>query len=63
MDRPAPTPLLQDLKLSGLDLYFAMARGAEGAPASDMSKFCDTNYHYVVSSGKRRNTTTCCTLP
>lgn len=36
-------------KLSGYDLYFAMARGAEGAVALDMSKFFDTNYHYMVS--------------
>jgi 5-methyltetrahydropteroyltriglutamate--homocysteine methyltransferase len=25
-----------------------MARGAPGAPALDMSKFVDTNYHYTV---------------
>ena len=35
-------------KLSGYDLYFAMARGTEGAVALDMSKFFDTNYHYMV---------------
>ena len=35
-------------KLSGYDLYFAMARGAEGIVALDMSKFFDTNYHYLV---------------
>lgn len=35
--------------LSGLDLYFAMARGAPGAPALDMSKFFDSNYHFMVS--------------
>lgn len=34
--------------LSGHDQYFAMARGAEGVPALDMSKFFDTNYHYMV---------------
>ena len=34
--------------MSGLAKYFAMARGAEGAPALDMSKFFDTNYHYMV---------------
>ena len=39
-------------KLSGYDLYFAMARGAEGSVALDMSKFFDTNYHYMVSSFK-----------
>ncbi|THF72450.1 5-methyltetrahydropteroyltriglutamate--homocysteine S-methyltransferase [Cohnella fermenti] len=31
-----------------LDLYFAMARGATGAPASEMTKWFDTNYHYLV---------------
>lgn len=38
--------------LSGLAQYFAMARGTPGAPAMDMSKFYDTNYHYVVSAFK-----------
>ncbi|KAF6264914.1 hypothetical protein COO60DRAFT_1621541 [Scenedesmus sp. NREL 46B-D3] len=33
---------------SGLELYFAMARGASGVGALDMSKFFDTNYHYLV---------------
>ncbi|MGO9818690.1 MAG: 5-methyltetrahydropteroyltriglutamate--homocysteine S-methyltransferase [Acidocella sp.] len=41
----------------GLDTYFAMARGAEaavccghahGAPAAEMTKWFDTNYHYLV---------------
>lgn len=36
-------------EFTGLDLYFAMARGAPGVPAMDMSKFFDTNYHYLVS--------------
>jgi 5-methyltetrahydropteroyltriglutamate--homocysteine methyltransferase len=35
---------------SGLDLYFAMARGAGGVNAMDLSKFFDTNYHYIVSA-------------
>ena len=34
--------------LKGLDLYFAMARGYESAPALDMSKYLNTNYHYLV---------------
>jgi 5-methyltetrahydropteroyltriglutamate--homocysteine methyltransferase len=34
--------------LTGLDRYFAMARGAEGAPALEMTKWFDTNYHYLV---------------
>ena len=34
--------------LSGYDQYFAMARGVPGIEALDMSKFFDTNYHYLV---------------
>ncbi|KAK9811094.1 hypothetical protein WJX73_002072 [Symbiochloris irregularis] len=34
--------------LKGYELYFAMARGAPGATALDMSKFFDTNYHQLV---------------
>lgn len=34
--------------LSGMDLYFAMARGTVGIAALDMTKFFDTNYHYIV---------------
>ncbi|MFS8892281.1 5-methyltetrahydropteroyltriglutamate--homocysteine S-methyltransferase, partial [Synechococcus sp. R55.2] len=34
--------------LSGLDRYFAMARGREGLPALEMTKWFDTNYHYLV---------------
>jgi len=32
----------------GLDLYFALARGTEDAPALAMRKWFDTNYHYLV---------------
>lgn len=32
----------------GLPTYFAMARGVDDAPALDMTKFFDTNYHYLV---------------
>jgi len=31
-----------------LDLSFAMARGAEGIPACEMTKWFNTNYHYIV---------------
>jgi 5-methyltetrahydropteroyltriglutamate--homocysteine methyltransferase len=31
-----------------LDLYFAMARGNAHAPAMEMTKWFDTNYHYIV---------------
>lgn len=34
--------------LSGLARYFAMARGLPGVPALDMTKWFDTNYHYLV---------------
>jgi 5-methyltetrahydropteroyltriglutamate--homocysteine methyltransferase len=34
--------------LEGLDRYFAMARGAPGIPALEMTKWFDTNYHYLV---------------
>ncbi|WP_433330338.1 5-methyltetrahydropteroyltriglutamate--homocysteine S-methyltransferase [Spirillospora sp. CA-294931] len=34
--------------LSGLDAYFAMARGARGVPPLEMTKWFDTNYHYLV---------------
>ena len=31
-----------------LDLYFAMARGRKDVPAMEMTKWFDTNYHYIV---------------
>jgi 5-methyltetrahydropteroyltriglutamate--homocysteine methyltransferase len=33
---------------SELDTYFAMARGRQDAPALEMTKWFDTNYHYIV---------------
>ncbi|MEM6839073.1 MAG: 5-methyltetrahydropteroyltriglutamate--homocysteine S-methyltransferase [Cyanobacteria bacterium P01_C01_bin.120] len=39
-------PRFQDL--TGLDCYFAMARGKDGIPALEMTKWFDTNYHYLV---------------
>ncbi|WP_448590195.1 5-methyltetrahydropteroyltriglutamate--homocysteine S-methyltransferase [Thermodesulfobium sp.] len=37
-------------KARGLDLsvYFSMARGSKDAPAMEMTKWFDTNYHYLV---------------
>ncbi len=32
----------------GLDRYFTMARGATGVSALDLTKWFDTNYHYLV---------------
>jgi 5-methyltetrahydropteroyltriglutamate--homocysteine methyltransferase len=34
--------------LAGLEQYFAMARGKDGVPALEMTKWFDTNYHYLV---------------
>ena len=34
--------------LEGYDKYFAMARGVEDVGALDMSKYFDTNYHYLM---------------
>lgn len=34
--------------LATLATYFSMARGAQQAPALEMTKWFDTNYHYVV---------------
>ncbi|MFT7860797.1 MAG: 5-methyltetrahydropteroyltriglutamate--homocysteine S-methyltransferase [Sulfurimonas sp.] len=35
-------------EFKGLDQYFAMARGSENAPAMEMTKWFNTNYHYIV---------------
>ncbi len=37
-----------DLGLSPLDTYFAMARGVASVPPLEMTKWFDTNYHYLV---------------
>src|SRR6185436_13684623 len=41
----------------GLDTYFAMARGRQGGgldvTAMEMTKWFDTNYHYIVPELKR----------
>jgi 5-methyltetrahydropteroyltriglutamate--homocysteine methyltransferase len=34
--------------LVGLDAYFAMARGADGVAPLELTKWFDTNYHYLV---------------
>lgn len=49
---PSSTP---PQALSGLDLYFSMARGKEDATALDMSKYMDTNYHYEVRCSQAQN--------
>jgi 5-methyltetrahydropteroyltriglutamate--homocysteine methyltransferase len=37
-----------DHAVSRLDLYFALARGTEGLEPLEMTKWFDTNYHYLV---------------
>ncbi|MBQ0927652.1 5-methyltetrahydropteroyltriglutamate--homocysteine S-methyltransferase [Saccharopolyspora endophytica] len=37
-----------ELGLGALDTYFAMARGTEAVPPLEMTKWFDTNYHYLV---------------
>ncbi|KAG5517247.1 hypothetical protein RHGRI_037863 [Rhododendron griersonianum] len=32
----------------GFDVYFSMARGNASVPAKEMTKWFDTNYHYIV---------------
>jgi 5-methyltetrahydropteroyltriglutamate--homocysteine methyltransferase len=44
------------VQLKPLDTYFAMARGAEGTPACAMTKWFDTNYHYIVPELKKDTT-------
>jgi 5-methyltetrahydropteroyltriglutamate--homocysteine methyltransferase len=48
-----PAPYAEATDLSPLDRYFAMARGTRGRaggdlPALEMTKWFDTNYHYMV---------------
>ncbi|MBQ6639629.1 MAG: 5-methyltetrahydropteroyltriglutamate--homocysteine S-methyltransferase, partial [Saccharopolyspora sp.] len=38
----------RELGLSPLDTYFALARGVESTPPLEMTKWFDTNYHYLV---------------
>ncbi|MGW3469123.1 5-methyltetrahydropteroyltriglutamate--homocysteine S-methyltransferase [Saccharopolyspora sp. NPDC000995] len=44
----AVPPRFAGLGLGPLDTYFAMARGVESAPPLEMTKWFDTNYHYLV---------------
>src|SRR5262249_27195976 len=49
-----PSRFRESGELSGLPLYFAMARGFQNGgagldvPAMEMTKWFDTNYHYIV---------------
>ncbi|MDI2029332.1 5-methyltetrahydropteroyltriglutamate--homocysteine S-methyltransferase [Saccharopolyspora sp. TS4A08] len=44
----AVPPRYVELGLGALDTYFAMARGTEAVPPLEMTKWFDTNYHYLV---------------
>jgi 5-methyltetrahydropteroyltriglutamate--homocysteine methyltransferase len=44
----AVPPRYAQLRLNSLDTYFAMARGVESTPPLEMTKWFDTNYHYLV---------------
>lgn len=44
----AVPPRFAALGLDGLGTYFAMARGTAGAAPLEMTKWFDTNYHYLV---------------
>ncbi len=46
-----PARYYSDEDAVGMDTYFAMARGRSGdrdVPAMEMTKWFDTNYHYIV---------------
>ncbi len=43
-----PSRYKWDGKAIDLDLYFAMARGNDKVTAMEMTKWFDTNYHYIV---------------
>ncbi|RMX62112.1 hypothetical protein DD238_005197 [Peronospora effusa] len=43
---------------AGLSQYFAMARGVDGIPALDMTKWFDSNYHYEVPELNAKSTPT-----
>ena len=43
-----PERFLHSGREVGIDTYFAMARGTKNATAMEMTKWFDTNYHYIV---------------
>jgi 5-methyltetrahydropteroyltriglutamate--homocysteine methyltransferase len=51
------SPLLQKKDLTEIDIYFAMARGYQKGgldiTAMEMTKWFDTNYHYIVPEFKK----------
>src|SRR5436305_1648241 len=47
-DQVLDTAQLVGVVPPGLDAYFAAARGSADTPAPEMTKWFDTNYHYIV---------------
>src|SRR3954464_13050864 len=47
-DQMLDTAHLAGAAAPGLDAFFAAARGADDTPALEMTKWFDTNYHYIV---------------
>ncbi|MBB3172473.1 5-methyltetrahydropteroyltriglutamate--homocysteine methyltransferase [Endobacter medicaginis] len=47
-DQVLDTSVLLGVVPEGLDAYFATARGSRTQPAAEMTKWFDTNYHYIV---------------
>jgi len=43
-----PSRYAAESRESDLSVYYAMARGAKGAVACEMTKWFNTNYHYIV---------------
>ena len=52
MHRTVQVPVMTRARFAEItdptQLYFAMARGTAAAPAMEMTKWFDTNYHYIV---------------
>ncbi len=48
-----PARFDRDTELVDLDTYFALARGSNRAHAMEMTKWFDTNYHYLVPEFER----------
>ncbi len=48
MTGAVPSRFLRSAERPGLDTYFRMARGDAEAAAMEMTKWFDTNYHYIV---------------
>ncbi|UQA92451.1 5-methyltetrahydropteroyltriglutamate--homocysteine S-methyltransferase [Streptomyces halobius] len=45
---PSPSSRLRSSRGCPIDVYFAMARGTQEAAPLEMTKWFDTNYHYLV---------------